>query len=74
MNEKNSENLDLAALETRVDELIRTVDKLKSENITLRSQQEYMVNERSSLIEKTEQARARIESMITRLRAMETRT
>ena len=74
MNEKNSENLDLAALETRVDELIRTVDKLKSENITLRSQQEHMVNERSSLIEKTEQARARIESMITRLRAMETRT
>ena len=74
MNEKNSENLDLAALETRVDELIRTVDNLKSENITLRSQQEHMVNERSSLIEKTEQARARIESMITRLRAMETRT
>jgi len=74
MNEKNSENLDLAALEARVDELIRTVDNLKSENITLRSQQEHMVNERSSLIEKTEQARARIESMITRLRAMETRT
>ena len=74
MNEKNSENLDLAALETRVDELIRTVDSLKSENITLRSHQEHMVNERSSLIEKTEQARARIESMITRLRAMETRT
>ena len=74
MNEKNSENLDLAALEARVDELIRTVDNLKSENITLRSQQEHMVNERSSLIEKTEQARVRIESMITRLRAMETRT
>ena len=74
MNEKNSENLDLAALEARVDELIRTVDTLKSENITLRSQQEHMVNERSSLIEKTELARARIESMITRLRAMETRT
>ena len=74
MNEKNSENLDLAALEARLDELIRTVDNLKSENITLRSQQEHMVNERSSLIEKTEQARARIESMITRLRAMETRT
>jgi cell division protein ZapB len=74
MNDKNTENMDLTALEARVDELIRTVDNLKTENTALRSQQEHMVNERSSLIEKTEQARARIESMITRLRAMETRT
>jgi cell division protein ZapB len=74
MNDKTTENMDLSALEARVDELIRTVDNLKTENTALRSQQEHMVNERSSLIEKTEQARARIESMITRLRAMETRT
>jgi cell division protein ZapB len=74
MNDKTTENMDLTALEARVDELIRTVDNLKTENTALRSQQEHMVNERSSLIEKTEQARARIESMITRLRAMETRT
>jgi cell division protein ZapB len=74
MNEKYDENMDLSTLEARVDELIRTIDGLKSENTALRSQQENLINERSLLIEKTEQARTRIESMISRLRAMETRS
>ena len=74
MSDKNEENMDLSALEARVDELIRTIDGLKSENTALRSQQENLINERSLLIEKTEQARTRIESMISRLRAMETRS
>jgi cell division protein ZapB len=69
-----SENMDLAALEARVDELIRTVSQLTTENSALRSQQDNLVSERATLIEKTEQARTRIESMISRLRAMETRT
>jgi cell division protein ZapB len=69
-----SENIDLAALEARVDDLIRTVDQLKTENSALRSQQDNLITERATLIEKTEQARTRIESMISRLRAMETRS
>lgn len=74
MPDKHSDNSDLAALEARVDELIRTVTQLKTENSALRNQQDNLVNERAVLIEKTEQARTRIESMISRLRAMETRT
>lgn len=74
MNDSNRDNMDLAVLESRIDELIRTVGELKSENTALRSQQDNLVNERAILIEKTEQARARIESMISRLRAMETRS
>ena len=74
MNDNDNESMDLTALEARVDELIRTINNLKSENTALRSQQENLVNERSTLIEKTEQARARIESMISPLRAMETRS
>ena len=74
MAEQNNGNIDLASLEARVDELIRTVGKLTTENSALRHQQETLVNERAILIEKTEQARTRIESMISRLRAMETRT
>lgn len=73
MTDQNNETVDLKALETRVDELIHTVDKLTSENSALRSQQNNLVTERAELIEKTEQARIRIESMISRLRAMETR-
>ncbi len=74
MPDKNNDSSDLGALEARVDELIRTVGQLKTENSALRSQQENLVNERAVLIEKTEQARTRIESMISRLRAMETRS
>ena len=70
----DTENMDLTALETRVDELIRTVDELKTENSALRNQQGSLVTERAALIEKTEQARIRVESMISRLRAMETRS
>ncbi len=71
MTDQNNEVADLKALETRVDELISTIDKLTSENTALRSQQDNLVTERAVLIEKTEQARTRIESMISRLRAME---
>ncbi len=74
MTEKNPDTIDLAALEARVDDLIRTINQLKTENSALRNQQENLVNERALLIEKTEQARSRIESMISRLRAMETRS
>lgn len=73
MTDQNNETIDLKALETRVDELISTVGKLTSENTALRSQQNNLVTERAELIEKTELARTRIESMISRLRAMETR-
>ncbi|MCH8079670.1 MAG: TIGR02449 family protein [Gammaproteobacteria bacterium] len=73
MTDQNNETVDLKALETRVDELISTVGKLTSENTALRSQQNNLVTERAELIEKTELARTRIESMISRLRAMETR-
>lgn len=74
MSENKSENVDLGVLEARVDDLIRTVDALKNENSTLRTQQKNLISERAVLIEKTEQARFRIESMIARLRAMETRS
>ena len=67
MSEKKLENVDLGVLETRVDDLIRTVDALKNENSALRHQQKNLISERAVLIEKTEQARFRIESMIARL-------
>ncbi len=74
MSENNLESVDLGVLEARVDDLIKTVDALKNENSALRDQQKNLISERAVLIEKTEQARFRIESMIARLRAMETRS
>lgn len=72
--EEDDEKLDLASLEARVDDLIRTVSKLSEENTALRSQQNHLMSERAALIEKTEIARSRVESMIARLKAMESRS
>ena len=73
IEEQNSEaELDLEHLEVRVEELIRTVGRLKEENHLLYNRQGELTAERAELIEKTEQAKARVESMITRLKSMET--
>ena len=65
------EELDLKKLESRVDELIKAVDRLQQENKTLRSSQTSLMKERTQLIEKTELARTRVETMIKRLKDME---
>ncbi|MCG7899103.1 MAG: TIGR02449 family protein [Candidatus Thiodiazotropha lotti] len=75
MTEKETNNpteLDLQALEVRVEELIRACSYLKDENKSLRMRQDNLVAERAALIEKTELARTRVEAMITRLKSMET--
>jgi len=68
----NNNDLDLKKLEVRIEELIRICGRLKQENTTLRTSQADLVNERAELVEKTELARARVESMITRLKTLET--
>ena len=62
---------DLKRLEFRVEELVRTVERMKEENRSLRAQQEHMTVERAQLIERNELARSRVEAMIGRLKAME---
>ena len=74
MTPDNEDRLELAALESRVDDLIKTVEGLASENKALRNQQTTLTSERAALIEKTEQARSRVEAMIARLKALETRS
>jgi cell division protein ZapB len=66
--------IDLSRLEARIDELIRTVEELAEENRALRDQQSNLMSERAALIEKSELARSRVESMIARLKAMEINT
>ena len=68
------ETLDTQALEEKIDHLIRICDQLQDENRALRDQQSSLLSERAALVEKSEQARARVEAMISRLRAMETGT
>jgi len=65
------EDIDLKKLETRVDDLIKTIDRLQSENKTLRNSQTSLQAERTRLLEKTELARTRVEAMIGKLKALE---
>jgi len=62
---------ELLKLEVRLEELVNSIERLKEENRSLRNQQDSMVTERASLIEKNEMARTRVEAMINRLKAME---
>ena len=61
----------IAKLEKQIDDLIEICDKLKDENSLLKNRQDMLVEERARLIEKTELARNRVESMLVRLKAME---
>lgn len=72
-NNDNNASMDLATLESKVDQLIATVTNLTVENDALRQQQGALAIERADLIEKTELARTRVEAMISRLKSMETR-
>ncbi|MFA5529726.1 MAG: TIGR02449 family protein [Thiohalomonadaceae bacterium] len=65
------DELDLKILELRVDELIRTVERLKDENRLLRNSNAELLAERAQLMERTELARVRVEAMISRLKGME---
>lgn len=64
-------HFDLDKLEQQVDTLIRLNQRLRDENRSLLARQDILVAERGELIEKTEQARSRVEAMLSRLRAME---
>ncbi len=64
-------DLDMKSFEAQVNELIGMCDELREENRALRRQQNHLIAERASLIEKSELARSRVESMIARLKAME---
>lgn len=61
----------LRLLEERIDALVEICKRLRAENHQLKEQKSNLVQERASLLAKTEKARSRVESMITRLKAME---
>lgn len=63
--------IELKALEKRLDDLVGVVSLLKEENRSLKQRQDALTAEKAQLLQKNEQVRARVESMITRLKAME---
>lgn len=62
---------ELAALEAKLDALIAQFNLVKNENKSLKVKQDALVREKAKLLEKTTLAKARVEAMIARLKAME---
>jgi cell division protein ZapB len=68
---RSAVELELKRLEKRLEELMATVNHLKEENRSLKGRQDSLSAERSALLQKNEQVRARVEAMIGRLKSME---
>jgi len=74
MNDSNRTagvDIELRRLEKRVDELVATLLRLKDENRALRQRQETLAAEKTTVMNRSEQVRGRVEAMIGRLKAME---
>jgi len=64
-------NEQLSQLGEKIDRLADLVRRLADENRSLRASQEQLIGERAALLTKNEQARARVEAMIMRLKSLE---
>jgi cell division protein ZapB len=70
-NNKSSFDAEFVRLESRLQELLITVETLREENRALRQRQESLASERSVFAQRNDQVRARVEAMIGRLKTME---
>lgn len=62
----------LSDLEKKIDQLVELSERLQKENTGLRKRESTLLKEKGQLMEKTELARSRVESMIARLKALNT--
>lgn len=58
------------SLEDKIERLITHSTRLAAENTALREREASLLRERGRLLEKNEQARVRVEAMISRLRGL----
>ena len=70
-SKSSSLDVEFKRLEKRLEELVATVHRLKDENRALRARQDSLAAEKITVMNRSEQVRARVEAMIGRLKAME---
>ena len=68
----NETQSNIEALESKVEELLALSKKLSTENTELKQQLQDTKGDRAHLFEQREQVRNQVESMITRLKTIET--
>jgi cell division protein ZapB len=69
--DSNPLKVELAALSRALDAAIDKLRRLTEENASLRHGRDQLAGERAALMTRNEQARARVEAMIERLKALE---
>jgi cell division protein ZapB len=62
---------EITSLESTVNTAIELINRYKSENVALKQKMESLILEKSLLLQKNDQAKNRLESMITRLKSLE---
>lgn len=62
---------EIRRLERTTEQMIDLLNKVKAENKALKSKLEELTNEKSLLMQKNDQAKTRLESMISRLKTLE---
>lgn len=63
--------MDYKALELKINQLIDLCRKLDAQNKTLMQEKANWKTERAKILQQKEEARSKVEAMITRLKAME---
>ncbi|MGH8163496.1 MAG: TIGR02449 family protein [Rhodanobacteraceae bacterium] len=71
MTDVDSLQTELSALSASLDRATDALRRLGEENASLRHNREQLASERAALLSRNEQARARVEAMIERLKALE---
>lgn len=71
MSENEQTLTAIADIAARVDQLVELCRRLGDENRSLRHSLEQLAGERAGLIARNEQARVRVEAMISRLKSLE---
>lgn len=71
VNKEQNPDTALQLLEQKIDALVQVCQNLHEENQLLKNQHTELVQQRSALMDKTEKAKSRVESMISRLKLME---
>lgn len=61
---------EIGSIEQKIDQLVELANRLQEENIALRDREADLLRERGLLLERNEQARGRVEAMISRLKNM----
>lgn len=62
---------DISSLEKTILTAIELIRRYENENTALKNKMESLLNDKSLLLQKNDQAKNRLESMITRLKALE---